>query len=260
MLSLHRPDRCRQDRARQAARIPPGQRVHPLRHERVHGEARRGPPHRRAARICRLRAGRAARRRRSNPPLQRRAARRDREGAPRHLQRALAGDGPRHAHGQHWTEGRLPQHGADSDLERRLARNGRRRDRVFRRRPEAGRRAAWTSHRRQGQGRARTRLQPGIPQPPGRHRHLQAADAGGDGDDRGQVHPSARESALGSARRDYPHARRASMAGGGRLRQGLRRPSAGPGDSEGSTRPARRSDSLRPARARRNGYDRSGRQ
>ena len=42
LLSLHRTDRRRQDRARQAARAAPRQRVHPVRHERVHGEARRG--------------------------------------------------------------------------------------------------------------------------------------------------------------------------------------------------------------------------
>ena len=60
LLPLHRPDRRRQDRARQAARAAPRQRVHALRHERVHGEARRRPADRRAAGLRRLRAGRAA--------------------------------------------------------------------------------------------------------------------------------------------------------------------------------------------------------
>jgi ATP-dependent Clp protease ATP-binding subunit ClpA len=38
------------------------------------------------------------------------AARRNREGAPGHLQRAAAGDGPRHADGQQRAQGRFPQH------------------------------------------------------------------------------------------------------------------------------------------------------
>ena len=65
LLPLHRTDRRRQDRARQAARAASRQRVHPLRHERVHGEARGRPADRRAAGIRRLRAGRPARRRAS---------------------------------------------------------------------------------------------------------------------------------------------------------------------------------------------------
>ena len=108
LLPLHRTHRRRQDRAREAAGDPAWQRVHPLRHERVHGEARGGAAHRRAARLCRLRAGRPARRRRAHASLQRRAARRDREGALRHLQHPPAGDGPRDAHGQHRPQGRLP--------------------------------------------------------------------------------------------------------------------------------------------------------
>ena len=44
------PDRRRQDRARQAARRAPGHRVPPLRHERVHGEARGLAADRRALR------------------------------------------------------------------------------------------------------------------------------------------------------------------------------------------------------------------
>ena len=97
MLSLHRSDRCRQDRARQAAGAAPRQRVHPLRHERVHGEARGRAPHRRASRLRGLRAGRTARRRRPLAPVQRRAPRRNREGAPGHLQHPAAGHGPRDA-------------------------------------------------------------------------------------------------------------------------------------------------------------------
>ena len=112
LLSVHRANRRRQDRAGETARDPARQRVHPLRHERVHGEARGGAADRRAARLCRVRAGRTARRRRSHASVQRRAARRDREGASGHLQRAAAGDGPRDADRQHRPEGRLPQHRA----------------------------------------------------------------------------------------------------------------------------------------------------
>ena len=47
------------------------------------------------------------------------AARRDREGAPRRLQRAAAGHGPRHADRQQRQEGRLPQRHHHHDDERR---------------------------------------------------------------------------------------------------------------------------------------------
>ena len=74
LLPLPRPDRRGQDRAVQGAggvhvrfRGAP----HPHRHERVHGEAFGRAPHRRAARLCRLRGGR--------PP--------DRGGAAQALQR-----------------------------------------------------------------------------------------------------------------------------------------------------------------------------
>ena len=96
-----------------------------LRHERVHGEARGRPADRRAARIRRLRAGRTAGRRGPHASLQRRPARRDREGAPGHLQHPAAGDGSRHADRQHRAQGRLPQRRADPHVERRLARDER---------------------------------------------------------------------------------------------------------------------------------------
>ena len=123
-----------------------GQRVRALRHERVHGEARRRPADRRAAGIRRLRAGRAAGRRRPHASLQRRPARRDREGASRHLQHPAAGDGPRDADRQQRPEGGLPAGRADHDVERRIARDERRQHRVHRladvgrpRQPAAGR-------------------------------------------------------------------------------------------------------------------------
>ena len=91
-----------------------------------------------------------------------------------HLQHPAAGDGSRHAHRQHRPEGRLPQRRADSHVQRRLARDERRVDRVcgWRERRRPGRRHA--GRREQVEGGHRARLQPGVPQPPRRHRHLPA--------------------------------------------------------------------------------------
>ena len=50
LVPLLRPDRGRQDRGRQAARLHDGHRADPLRHVRVHGAPRRQPSDRRAAR------------------------------------------------------------------------------------------------------------------------------------------------------------------------------------------------------------------
>ena len=66
------------------------------------------------------------------------------------------------------------------------------------------------------QGGDRAAVQPRVPQPPRRHRHVQAADARGDGDDRREVHPAARGAARRAARRD--HARRRRRARGWRRR------------------------------------------
>ena len=60
-------------------------------------------------------------------PVRGAAARRDREGAPGHLQHPAAGDGPRDADRQQRPQGRLPAGRADHDVERRLARDERRR-------------------------------------------------------------------------------------------------------------------------------------
>ena len=118
-LPLLRPHRRGQDRARQAAGAHPGRGVHPLRHDRVPGEAHRLPAHRRAPRLRRLRPGRAAHRRHPQDALRGAAARRDREGPPGHLQPAPAGDGPRHPDRQQRPQGRLPPRGADHDHQRR---------------------------------------------------------------------------------------------------------------------------------------------
>ena len=117
------PDRRRQDRGGAPARLLHGHRADPLRHVRVHGAARGEPPDRRAAGIRRLRAGRPADRGDHQEALLGAAARRDREGAPGHLQHPAAGDGPRHADRQQRQEGRLPQrlHRDDDQRRRRVA-------------------------------------------------------------------------------------------------------------------------------------------
>ena len=203
LLLVHGPDRCRQDGARQAARTPHGQRVHPVRHERVHGEARRRPADRRPARIRRVRAGRAAGGRRTNASVQRRPARRDREGASRHLQHPAAGDGPRDADRQQRPEGGFPAGRPHHDVQRRIARDERRHDRVQRRRDRARPRrqeacVAGAIARRDREG-----LQPGVPQSPRRDRQLPAAHARRDGNDRGQVHHPARGTARRTADRNH---------------------------------------------------------
>ena len=115
---------------------------------------------------------------------------RDREGAPRPVQHPAPGDGPRDAHRQHRAQGRLPAGDPDHDLQRGIA-GDERGDHRVRRGPREGQRAQG----QQGDGEA---VQPRVPQPAGRDHHLQAADAGGDGDHRRQVHPAARGAARAS--------------------------------------------------------------
>ena len=210
LLPVHRPDRRRQDRARQAAGAAPRQRVHALRHVGVHGEARRRPADRRAARLRRLRAGRPAGRRDPPAPLQRAAARRDREGAPRHLQHPAAGDGPRHPDGQQRPQGRLPPGGADHDQQRRLARDERRHHGL---RHVRHRRRRQEDRQEPRQGSDRAPVLARVPQPPRRHRHLQPSELRGDGDDRREVHPAARGAARRTPRRVRPRTGRARVAG-----------------------------------------------
>jgi len=71
-----------------AGGIPLRQRggAHPRRHVGIHGEVLREPPHRRAPRLRGLRRGRTAHRGRAPQTLFGGAARRDREGAPGHVQ------------------------------------------------------------------------------------------------------------------------------------------------------------------------------
>ena len=70
------------------------------------------------------------------------------------------------------------------------------------------------------------RVQPGVPQPARRDRDVPLADAGGDGADRREVRAAARAAARRAARRDHADAGGASLAGGERLRPGVRRAAA----------------------------------
>ena len=130
-LPVHRPDRGRQDRAGSRARgvhvrLRAGDGAH--RHVRVHGEALGVAPGRRAARLRRIRGGRPADRGGSAPALQRRPARRDREGSRRRVQRAAGADGRRTADRRPGPHGRLQEHRPDHDLERRRRTRRRARD------------------------------------------------------------------------------------------------------------------------------------
>ena len=130
LVPVPRPDRCRQDRAGARARRVPvrrraGDGAH--RHVGVHGEALGVAARRRAARLRRLRGGRPAHRGGAAPPVRGDPARRDREGAPRRVQHAVAADGRRPAHRRPGPHGRLHEHGRDHDVEpRRRRRRGRR--------------------------------------------------------------------------------------------------------------------------------------
>ncbi len=122
-LPVRRADRRRQDRAGPPARADPRHRVHPLRHVRVHGEARRVAADRRAAGLRRLRGRRPADRRDPQVAARRAAARRDREGASGHVQHPAAGHGSRHADRLARPQGRLPPRHPDHDDQRRRARS-----------------------------------------------------------------------------------------------------------------------------------------
>ncbi|KAI1692842.1 isocitrate/isopropylmalate dehydrogenase domain-containing protein [Ditylenchus destructor] len=112
------PTGVRQDRSREAARLHHGHRADPLRHVGIHGTARGEPPDRRASGLCRVRPGRSADRSHHEEAARGAAARRDREGASGHLQRAAAGHGPWHADRQQRAQGRFPQRHHHHDDER----------------------------------------------------------------------------------------------------------------------------------------------
>ena len=117
------PDGRGQDGARaRARRVPVRRRARddPPRHERVHGEARRLAPHRRAAGIRRLRGGRAAHRAGSPPAVLGHPLRRGREGARRRVERPAAGARRRPAHRRAGPHGGLQEHRHHPDEQHRL--------------------------------------------------------------------------------------------------------------------------------------------
>ena len=121
LVHLPRPHRRRQDRAGPGAGGVPvrrreGDGAH--RHVGVHGEALRVAADRRASRLRRLRRGRPADRGGAPAPLHGAAARRDREGPPRRLQRPAAAARRRPADRRPGAHGRLQQYDRDHDLER----------------------------------------------------------------------------------------------------------------------------------------------
>ena len=97
--------------------------------------------------------------------------------------------------------------------------------RAGRERERSGQRVA-ADRGEQVEGRDRARVQPGIPQPARRHRDLQLADAGGDGNHRREVRAAAGRSARRAARRHHAHAGGAGVAGREGLRSGVRRAAA----------------------------------
>ena len=167
-----RPDRRRQDRAgARAGGVPLRRRERDgaPRHERVHGEALGGAADRRASGLRRLRRGRAAHRGGAAAAVRGDPLRRDREGAPRRLQRAAASPRRRPVDRRPGPHGRLPQQRRDPHLEPRLAAHRRRR-------PRGGEEARHRGHPR--------RAAAGAPEPHRRDRRLPQPRARGAGADR----------------------------------------------------------------------------
>ena len=124
VVPVPRPDRRRQDRARQVARRLPLRRrarhgAH--RHVGVLRAARGRAADRRPSRLRRLRGGRPAHRGGAAPALLGGAARRGREGPPRDLRHPAAGARRRPPDRRPGTHGRLPQRHPGDDVEPRLA-------------------------------------------------------------------------------------------------------------------------------------------
>ena len=173
-LHVPRPDRRRQDRAGPGpGALPVRQRdgAHPLRHVRVHGEALGVEADRLAAGVRRARGRRPAHRAGQAHALLGGAARRDREGPPRHLQHPAAGvrgrPPDRRAREPRQLQERDPHH----DLEHRRALH-----------PEAGdagvpgrRHRPAEEHQRHGARRGQAHLQPRVHQPHRRADRLRRA-------------------------------------------------------------------------------------
>ena len=178
VVHLPGPHRGRQDRAGQdPGRGPVRHRGEhgPPGHERVPGAPHGQPPARRPARLRRLRGGRPAHRGGAAQAVLGGAVRRDREGPRRRVQHPAPGAGRRPDHRRPGPHRRLPQHGADHDLQHRLgvpAGRGHRR------------RGAQAGRPGRGHGRAAAPLPARVPQPRRRRGPVQAADPAPDRADR----------------------------------------------------------------------------
>ena len=125
LVPVPRTDGRRQDRARAGARRLPLRRRasdRPRRHERVPGAAHGLAARRSATRVRRVRGRRSADRGGASAPVQRRAARRDGEGARRRVQHPAAAARRRAAHRWAGSHRRLPQRDRDHDVEPRIGR------------------------------------------------------------------------------------------------------------------------------------------
>ena len=184
------PHGRREDGARQGARgvhVRLRGHAHQDRHERVHGAPQREPPRRGAARLRRVRRGRAADRGRPAQELRGDPARRDREGPRGGVQHPAPDPGGRAPHRCQGPPGRLPQHDHHHDLEPRGVEDP---DELVAGLPPAGR------HRRdarrgelrpdegEGPGGAQAELPPGVPQPDRRDGRVPQPDGRGDHPDR----------------------------------------------------------------------------
>ena len=228
IVHLPRPDRRGEDRARaRAGRVPLRRRARarPHRHERVPRAAHRVAPHRRSARLRRLRRRRSAHGDRPPPPVQRLAARRDREGAPRRVQRLAPAARRRAADRRTRPDGRFPEHGCDHDVEPRQPHHHGRR---VERRCDPGAR----------DGRDAPALPAGVPEPGGRDLDLPPADAGSSARDR--RHPAARAAEAAGRAEHHADADRQGQGVPGRawLRSRVRRASAEAAHPEGDPGPA----------------------
>src|SRR6185369_13208190 len=133
-----------------------------LRHERVHGEARRLQAHRLAAGLRRARGRGPAHRARAPPALLADPVRRDREGAPGRRQPAPPDPGGRHADRRLRQPGRLQEHPDPDDLQHRQQAGAARWPHGLRRRERAGELPA---PRGRDPGRAAALVQPRVHQP-----------------------------------------------------------------------------------------------
>src|SRR5437016_4914039 len=230
VVHLPRSHRGRQDRdGARPRRVPVRRREGhgAARHVRVHGEARRGADDRRPAGLRRVRRGRPAHRGGAPAALCCGAVRRDREGAPRRLQRAAADPGRRPAHRLPGSHRGLPKQRAHHDLEHRVPVH-----------PRDGH-AELGAGRDQGPGADAADVQARVPESGGRRDHLPAALERGH-----RSHRRSPDRAGGAARGGAQAAPRGDPRGeaadrSGRLRSRVRRPAAQAVDPAAAAEPAR---------------------